>query len=372
LIKEFWQKCRCEIDHKYRTRSEENRTKTTSDLPPLIERKIMSRITAILPAFNEEVSIGSVVLRARRYVDRVIVVDDGSSDRTAEVAEQAGAEVIRHSENRGKGAALKTGFESLNGEKVVITMDTDGQHNPSDIPKLIEPILKGEADMVNGSRYINGNKKDTPLYRRLGQIVLDNVTRLDSGLNITDSQSGFRAFAATTKDVFRFKQKGLAIESEMLADAANAGLRIKEVEIGVRYDVDGSSENPLIHGVKVMVKVLQDMELNRPLYYFTVPGIVMAAIGVGMGLNFLREFYHGSALQFGPTLLMIMLTLVGSFMASTGIILHTISKMINELRRNVEPSSGFAGLKKYVHHSSKNLFIDNPNITGDLKISEEG
>jgi len=333
----------------------------------------MSGIAAILPAFNEEVSIGSMVLRARRYADRVIVVDDGSSDMTAEVAEQAGAEVIQHPENRGKGAALKTGFESLNGEKIVVTMDTDGQHNPSDIPKLVEPILKGEADMVNGSRYINGNKKDTPLYRRLGQIMLDNATRLDSGLNITDSQSGFRAFAASTKGVFRFKQNGLAIESEMLADAANAGLRIKEVEIGVRYDVDGSSENPISHGVKVLVKILQDMELNRPLYYFTVPGILMSTVGIGMGLNFLREFYHGSALQFGPTLLMIMLTLVGSFMAFTGITLHAISKMINESRRNTESPSGFAGLKKYVYrNSSKNSFMDDLNGSRDLEIPKEG
>jgi glycosyltransferase involved in cell wall biosynthesis len=333
----------------------------------------MSGIAAILPAFNEEVSIGSMVLRARRYADRVIVVDDGSRDKTAEVAEQAGAEVIQHPENRGKGAALKTGFESLNGEKIVVTMDTDGQHNPSDIPKLVEPILKGEADMVNGSRYINGDKKDTPLYRRLGQIMLDNATRLDSGLNITDSQSGFRAFAASTKGVFRFKQSGLAIESEMLADAANAGLRIKEVEIGVRYDVDGSSENPISHGVKVLVKILQDMELNRPLYYFTVPGILMSTIGIGMGLNFLREFYHGSALQFGPTLLMIMLTLVGSFMAFTGITLHTISKMINESRRNIESPSGFAGLNRYVHrNSSRNSFIDDLNDSSDLGIPEDG
>ena len=139
-----------------------------------------------------------------------------------------------------------------------MTIDTDGQHNPSDIPKLVEPILKGEADMVNGSRYINGNKKDTPFYRRIGQVVLDTATRLDSGLDITDSQSGFRAFAADTKNAFRFKQNGLAIESEMLADAANAGLRIKEIEIGVRYDVDGSSENPVSHGVKVLV--MKDME----------------------------------------------------------------------------------------------------------------
>ena len=96
----------------------------------------MGGITAILPAYNEEVSIGSVVLRAREYADRVIVIDDGSLDRTAEVAELAGAEVIRP-RNRGKGAALKTGYEALNGWDIIVTIDTDGQHDPTDIPRLV-------------------------------------------------------------------------------------------------------------------------------------------------------------------------------------------------------------------------------------------
>ena len=315
----------------------------------------MEGITAILPAYNEEVSIGSVVLRTKGYADRVIVVDDGSSDHTAEVAKLAGAEVIRHPVNQGKGAALKTGFESLNspidaylhliggdtqktgfespdGTKVIVTLDTDGQHDPADIPKLVEPILRGEADMVNGSRYLNGNKKDTPLYRRLGQIILDKATNLDSGLNITDTQSGFRAFAPSAKNIFGFHQNGLAIESEMIADAAKAGLRIKEVEIGVRYDVDGSSENPVSHGVKVLVMILQDMELNRPLFYFSAPGTVLSAVGIWMGLVFLSRFYHGEALQFGPTLLMILMTLVGSFMVLTGIILHSIARIMHECK----------------------------------------
>ena len=319
-------------------------------------------ITAILPAFNEEVSIGSVVLRTKQYADRVIVIDDGSSDRTAEVARLAGAEVIRHQQNMGKGAALKTGFEALNdlqseaylhitggmglksdfesqnGHGVIVTIDTDGQHDPADIPKLVEPILNGEADMVNGSRYLNGNKKDTPFYRRIGQKVLDVATNLDSGLSVTDSQSGFRAFASGTRDVFRFHQNGLAIESEMLADAANAGLNIKEVEIGVRYDVKCSTENPVSHGVKILVKVLQDMELNRPLYYFTAPGIVFSIAGIWMGLSFLQEFYRGASLQFGPTLLMILLTLLGSFMALTGIILHSISRMLMGVKKDFVPS----------------------------------
>lgn len=322
----------------------------------ILEGFSLNGVTAILPAFNEEVAIGSVVLRTKLHADRVIVVDDGSTDRTAEVATLAGAEVLRHPQNKGKGAALKTGFGALNGTDVIVTIDTDGQHNPEDIPKLVDPIIRGEADMVNGSRYLNGNKKDTPFYRRVGQQVLDAATNLDSGLNITDTQSGFRAFASKTKNIFRFHQNGLAIESEMLADAANAGLKIKEVEIGVRYDVNGSTENPICHGVKILVKVLQDMELNRPLYYFTVPGTIFSTAGIYMGLRFLQDFYHGASLQFGPTLLMILLTLIGCFMALTGIILHSISRMLTESKNDIRTS----GKIKHEHsYSARNPTKDN-------------
>jgi len=301
---------------------------------------LVGEITAILPAYNEEISIGSIVLRTLKYADRVIVIDDGSLDRTAEVAALAGAQVLRHKVNLGKGAALKTGFSSLNGDAVIVTIDTDGQHDPADIPRLVNPILQGEADMVNGSRYLNGNKKDTPVYRRIGQRVLDVATNIGSGLSITDTQSGFRAFAGRTKGIFRFNQKGLAIESEMLADAAAAGLRIQEVEIGVRYDVNGSSENPVAHGVRVLVNVLKDMQLRKPLICFTVPGSLMAGAGILMALEFLRSFVHGGGMQYGPTMIMILLTLFGSFMALTGIILHILSMVMHEFKRELIAQGG--------------------------------
>jgi len=230
-------------------------------------------ISVILPAYNEEVSIGSIVLLTKYYSDNVIVVDDGSSDRTAEVARRAGAHVIVHEVNKGKGAALKTGFTAAVdlGADIIVTMDSDGQHNPADIPKLIAPIIDGYAEMVNGSRYLHNKDKNTPIYRRVGQTILDTATNMSSGLNITDSQSGFRAFSASTKDIFRFNARGMAIESEMLADAGRSGLRIKEVEIGVRYDVDCSTISPIKHGLGVLLMVLKDIEFNKPLYYFTVP-----------------------------------------------------------------------------------------------------
>lgn len=306
-------------------------------MPAFNEEKYIAKtiITAILPAWNEEVAIGSMVLRTKQHVNRVIVVDDGSTDGTAEIARVAGAEVISHPFNKGKGAALKTGFEtaSKNGTKIIVTIDGDGQHNPAEIPRLLAPILAGEADMVNGSRYLKGNGKNTPMYRRIGQIVLDIATNSNSGLHITDSQSGFRAFAAHTVPVFGFGSNGLAIESEMLADAAKAGLRIKEVEIGVSYDVKGSNRHPVKQGIQVLVKVLHDMEFSKPLYYFTMPGMVFGITGIVIGLKFLQDFYLGESLSFGPTLLMILLTLVGTFMMFTGIILHSMSRMIIESKK---------------------------------------
>lgn len=294
------------------------------------------KIVIIMPAFNEEISIASMVILSKNHADEVIVIDDASDDRTGQLAEVAGARVIRHQHNTGKGGALKTGFGAAlkEGADIIVTIDADGQHNPAEIPSLIAPIFAGEADLVIGSRYLSGNKKDTPAYRRIGQTVLDRATQADTGLILTDTQSGFRAFSAKYASIFRFKQSSFAIESEMLSEAAEAGLRIKEVEIDVRYDVDGSTEHPVTHGIHVFVKILQDMELNRPMWYFTFPGIIMAAIGLGMGLYFLDNFYHGRGLYFGPTLLMILLTMIGAFLTLTGIILDSMKKMFMKFKNS--------------------------------------
>jgi len=288
------------------------------------------KITVILPAFNEEVSIGSIVLLTKNYADNVVVIDDGSSDQTSEIARTVGAEVVIHETNKGKGEALKTGFTvaASEGADIIVTMDSDGQHNPADIPKLVIPIIKGEADMVNGSRYLNNIDVNTPFYRRVGQTILDKFTNLNSGLKITDSQSGFRAFAASTKSIFRFNTKGMAIESEMLADAGKSGLRIKEVEIGVRYDVNCSTLSPFKHGLQVLMQILTDIELNKPIYCFTLPGTILVLIGLFMGTRFLQTFAMGEGLNFGPTMLMVLFIVIGTFMAFTGILLHSISSLI--------------------------------------------
>ena len=292
------------------------------------KRQLAHNVTAIIPAYNEGVSIGSMVLKTRMYVDQVIVVDDGSTDRTAEIAVLAGAELIKHEINMGKGKALKTGFESLKDVEIILTIDGDGQHKTADIPKLLNPIIDGEADVVNGSRYLNGNGKNTPTYRRVGQNVLDKATNFNANSNVTDSQSGFRAFAAHTLPVFKFRESGYGIESEMIAEASEAGFRIVEVPIGVRYDVNGSKKNPVTHGVGVLFKILQDIEFNRPLWYFTFPGIVMIIIGLLSGLIFFGQYLNHTSSSLAATTLSALLTIAGTFITFTGIILHSMSRMI--------------------------------------------
>ena len=302
----------------------------------------MAKVTAVLPAYNEELCISSIILGSKKYVDKIIVVDDGSTDNTAEIAELAGAQVITHPYNKGKGAALKTGFKTAAKSEIIVTIDSDGQHNPEEIPKLIAPILSGKADIVNGSRYISGNKKDTPSYRRIGQFLLDKITNMGSGLNITDSQSGFRAFARYTMPAFRFNCADFGIESEMLTDAANAGLRIREVEIGVRYDVDSSTKNPVSHGVSVLFKIINDLEFQRPLYYFALPGTAITLIGIILGLLFFGDYLAksssiaasiapSSAYSLAPTILAVMMTLIGGFLILAGILLDSMGKMIDRI-----------------------------------------
>ena len=213
----------------------------------------------IIPAFNEEKAIGDIIQKSLQYADDVLVIDDGSSDNTYEIIKKTDAQIIKHDTNLGKGVSLKDAFSKVKAYDVVVTIDGDGQHNPDEIPNLIKPILDDEADLVNGSRYLDGFDDDTPAYRRVGQRVLDIATNITSGTNVTDSQSGFRAFRGNTIKYYRFRDTGFGIESEMLADAAENNLKILEVPITVRYDVENSStKGPVTHGVGVLIKIVID------------------------------------------------------------------------------------------------------------------
>lgn len=287
-----------------------------------------NKIVAIIPSYNEEIGLGSVILLTSQYVDRIIVVDDGSNDKTSKVAELADVKLIKHTQNLGKGEALKSGFDEVKENEIVVTIDADGQHNPEDIPHIVKPILDGEADIVNGSRYLTGSDENTPKYRRVGQKVLDKATNFTSGLDLTDSQSGFRAFSYKSISCFKFSEAGFGVESQMLADASEASLKVVEVEISVRYDVGVSTKNPISHGVRVLLDIIREIEFRRPLYYFTLPGLILGFSGLFFSLLFLNDYIIGKSINFGPTALSVILSFVGGFMVLTGIILDAIKQLI--------------------------------------------
>jgi len=294
-------------------------------------------ITAVIPAFNEEKTVAQVVEGARRYVTEVIVIDDGSEDTTSEKAVLAGAKVIRIPRNMGKAHALSIGLmtAALNGSNVVVCLDADGQHDPNDIPKVVKPIIENRADMVIGSRFLDAHAKGLiPSYRRFGQGVLTLATNLGSSVKITDSQSGYRAFRREVIAGFDYSTpQGMEIESSMVRSAVRRGIRIEEVPIVAKYEgLDTSTLTPSSHGMSVLGSVLKSVRSEHPLLYFGVTGMVMAVIGVILGIYSIEQYISVKTLPFGPTLMAVMLTALGVLFILVGLILNAISAMVIEGR----------------------------------------
>jgi glycosyltransferase involved in cell wall biosynthesis len=298
-------------------------------------------ITAVIPAFNEEKTVSQVVEGARRHVAEVIVVDDGSEDATSGKAMSAGARIVRIPRNSGKANALAIGLTTaaLNGSNIVVCLDADGQHDPNDIPRIVQPILDGRADVVIGSRFLDAQSKEMiPGYRRLGQGVLTLATNIGSTVKVTDSQSGFRAFRREVVEGFDYSSaQGMEIESSMVRNAVKRGLRIEEVSIVAKYEgLDTSTLKPGSHGFNVLGSVLKSIRSEHPLMYFGASGFVMTIVGVFFGLYSIQGYIETRALPFGPSLIAVMLTALGVLFVLVGLILNAISEMVNttKSRRN--------------------------------------
>lgn len=192
------------------------------------------KVITVIPAFNEEKTIYQVVSEVKKYVDEVIVIDDGSTDSTADLAKKAGAIVFSHLVNCGQGSALETGRRCalLRGADVVVTFDADGQFLPSEINEVIRPILENKAEVVLGSRFV---KSKVPFSKRVflyGAILL---TRFISGLNLSDTHNGFRAFSKGALEKIQIRQNRMAHASEILDEIAKNKIRYTEVPVTLLY-----------------------------------------------------------------------------------------------------------------------------------------
>lgn len=292
-------------------------------------------VVVVVPAFNEERFIASVVVTARQYADHVVVVDDGSSDRTADLAEAVGAIVVRQSQNGGKAYALNAGFRAAHSfhPQVIVCLDGDAQHEPSEIPVLIEPILKGEADVVIGSRFLS-TKSTIPSWRQVGQHALTIVTNALSGVRVTDSQSGYRAFSSEASKALKFTTEGLSVESEMQFLFGPAQLRICEVPISVKY-LDGNKRNPVVHGIQVLDAMFNLMTRRQPLLFISLPGTLLSSLGLIVGFSVIYKMEMTGELLAGTAMLTVLLLIGGLLLAATGVMLHTVKRFSDKIREDM-------------------------------------
>ncbi len=282
-------------------------------------------IIAAIPAFNEEKYIGTVVLKTRQHVDEVIVVDDGSTDQTANVARLAGATVIQHGQNRGYGASVQTLLAEAKKKSpnILILLDADSQHNPDEIPRLIKPIAEG-FDLVIGSR--EQQRGNIPAYRRIGQRVISYFSRVLSGEKLSDSESGFRVFSQKAIDLLQLRENGMAVSAETIARAAEKGLKITERPISIRYTGDGSTLNPVIHGFGVLGRILAMTSERKPLVFFGLGGVILIVLGFLAGIRVLNIFSGGGGIATGTALVSNLLLIIGAFSVFTGIILNALKR----------------------------------------------
>jgi glycosyltransferase involved in cell wall biosynthesis len=294
-----------------------------------------SEVVVVIPAHNEERFIGSVVLEARAFCRTVLVVDDGSDDRTAAVAAAAGAVVVRLPQCMGKGRALNAGFERSRqfNPRVVVTLDGDAQHDPADIPRLAAPILAGDADVVVGSRF-RDLRSEIPWWRVMGQWGLTVLTNAASGVKLSDSQSGYRAFSRRALDVLRFHSDGLAVESEMQFLLSASGLVLAEVGIRVQY-ADGAKRNPIRHGLSVVDAMLQLVARRHPLLFFGGPGVISAGAGLGVGLEVVSQVGHHLPVPLGTAIVSVLLLLAGLVLGVTATVLHSLERFADRLTQQL-------------------------------------
>ena len=300
-------------------------------MPAVLRRALPdSKILVAIPAFNEGATIGSVVLKARQFASEVVVVDDGSTDDTAETAALAGAHVIHHARNLGKGFAVRSAwlYAREHEPEAFVLLDGDHQHDPNDIPRLVGTVLSGKSDIVIGVRW--GKTSGMPMYRRVGKRALDYATAAaaKNGL-LTDSQSGYRVFSRHALQSLEPTERGLSIESQLLLEAQEKNLRITQVEIDSRYDLEGSSISPGRHGSSVLGRIITLVTEKRPLLFFGVSGAVLLLIASVLGVVVLETYYSSSPHQLavGYMFIVVFFGIIGIVTIFIGVTLNVLTRM---------------------------------------------
>ncbi|AFS79998.1 glycosyl transferase family protein [Candidatus Nitrosopumilus koreensis AR1] len=248
-------------------------------------------ITIGIPAYNEEKNIAKVIVQLQDKGYSIIVCDDGSSDMTAKIAEKMNVIVIRHEKNLGYGAAIRSIFlkaKELNTDSLV-TFDADGQHRVEDITSLIEPLTKDKADIVIGSRFLGQDESNIPNYRKTGIKVITKIANISGEKELTDSQSGLRAYNSKALESITPSENGMGVSTEILIKANKANLKIFEIPVTILYEGNTSTHHPVSHGASVIVSTMKFISIERPLKFYGIPGVVLLSIGLFLVFGQFRD-----------------------------------------------------------------------------------
>ena len=285
-----------------------------------------------IPAFNEEKNIASIITKLRSISDTIVVCNDGSSDLTSEIAERMGAVVINHEKNLGYGGAIRSIFlkaKELDGD-VLVTFDADGQHRIEDIENVIAPIIEEKADLVIGSRFLDESEKEVPQYRKVGIKVITKITNASIKKQLTDSQSGFRAYSKKVVDNLNPSEMGMGISTEILIKASTRNYKITEVPIKILYSGNTSTHNPISHGSSVILSTIKYTSIEHPLKFYGIPSIIFFIIGISFTYLSAQYYAEIGRLSTNLTIIAAGTVLIAVVLLITSILLYTLISVVIE------------------------------------------
>jgi len=301
-------------------------------------------ITIGIPAYNTERDIAKVIVNAKQYSDKIIVCDDGSSDDTGRIAKSLGCEVITHQRNMGYGAAIRTILEAAanNGAAILVTVDGDGQHDPGEISSLIGPLIDGHADIVIGTRFSSKSKNhNMPKIRKAG---IRSITWLVGGMskqNISDAQSGFRAYNKKALSLVRPGEQGMGASTEILLNAMGDGLKILEVPATISYR---STNRPTLsqglHFADVVASTVKIGSIRHPLLFFGFPALLALAASMFFGIWDLDIYSQQGRLVTNLTLLSAGTAIIGTILAVTGLLISVLGTIFRENSTQIQRFKG--------------------------------
>ena len=290
------------------------------------------KITVGIPAYNEEKNIASIIVKLKKIADVVIVCNDGSTDSTSEIAQNLGAVVINHTKNLGYGAGINSIFHKAKeiGSEILITFDADGQHRIEDIDRVIKPISDGQSDIVIGSRFLDDSEKEIPNYRKVGIKVITKITNTSIKKQLTDSQSGFRAYSKKVLGQLSPSESGMGVSTEILIKASSKNFRISEVPIKILYEGKTSTHNPITHGSSVIISTIKYTSIERPLTFYGIPSVIFLFIGIIFSYMAIQYYVEIGRLSTNLTIVGVSSILIGLVLLITATLLFSLVSIVRE------------------------------------------